>query len=235
MRDQADDSPKARILAAALDLLTTGGQDAVSTRAVSAAAGVQPPTIYRFFADKEGLLDAVAAKGFHDYLATKTAVPPSADPVEDLRRGWDRHVELGLANPALYLLMYARPRPEAATPPAAASAEVLAAHIKRIAEAGRLRVPEPLAAALLHAAGSGTTLSLIATPEHQRDPALSPTAREAVIAAISTDRPATHEPGPIAAALALRAGLPHVDALSANEKSLMADWLDRITVDVNRL
>ena len=32
--------------------------DAVSTRAVAAAAGVQPPTIYRQFGDKEGLLDA---------------------------------------------------------------------------------------------------------------------------------------------------------------------------------
>src|SRR2546423_1447845 len=219
------DSPRARIIAAALDLLAKGGQEAVSTRAVSAAAGVQPPTIYRFFGDKDGLLDAVAAQGFADYLATKSVVEPSDDPVADLRRGWDMHVELGLANPALYKLMYAGAKTSAAS---AAAMDVLAGHIARIAEAGRLRVPEPLAVALVHAAGSGTTLTLIATQEDKRDPALSVPAREAVIAAISTDKPVGREPGPVAAAVALHAALPHIDVLTVSEKALMSDWLDRI-------
>jgi hypothetical protein len=104
------------------------------------------------------------------------------------------------------------------------AADVLAAHIHRIAEAGRLRVPEGRAAALVHAAGCGTTLSLIAKPADQ----LSATAREAVIAAITTEEPVGHEPGPRAAAIALRATLPDVDALSAGEKNLLGEWLDRI-------
>jgi len=49
-----------RIVRAAAELLTKGGLDAVSTRAVSAAAGVQPPAIYRRFGDMQGLLDAAA-------------------------------------------------------------------------------------------------------------------------------------------------------------------------------
>jgi AcrR family transcriptional regulator len=219
--------PRERIIAAALDLLAEGGEDAVSTRAVSAAAGVQPPTIYRFFGDKQGLLDAVAAHGLRTYLETKSSVPPSGDPVADLRRGWDLHVELGLASPALYALMYGRPR-AAASPAARAAADILAGHIRRIAEAGRLRVPEALAADLVHAVGSGTTLALIATPEDQRDPALSTAAREAVIASITTDQPIGREPGPVTAAVALRAALPHVDALTAGEKALLTEWLDRI-------
>ena len=60
-----------RIVEAAAQLLATGGREAVSTRAVSAAAGVQAPTIYRLFGDKQGLLDAVASRGFADYLRTK--------------------------------------------------------------------------------------------------------------------------------------------------------------------
>jgi AcrR family transcriptional regulator len=217
-----------------LELLAEGGQEAVSTRAVSAAAGVQSPTIYRFFGDKDSLLDAVAAQGLREYLATKAELPPSDDPVADLRRGWDTHVELGLANPALYLLMYGRRRTEAVTSPAGlAAADVLAGHIGRIAEAGRLRVPMRLAAALVHAAGSGVTLTLIKTPEGERDPALSVTAREAVIAAISTDRPVGREPGPLAAAVTLRAALPRIDTLTVNEKALMADWLDRVTTSVS--
>ncbi|WP_033294395.1 TetR/AcrR family transcriptional regulator [Amycolatopsis jejuensis] len=219
---------RTRIITAALELLAKG--EAVSTRAVSTAAGVQPPTIYRLFGDKDGLLDAIAVQGFSDYLAVKTALPPVTDPLDDLRQGWDLNVEFGLANPALYLLMNTRPRPDGPPSPAlAASLEMLSARVRRVAEAGRLRVPEPLAAGLIHAAGSGTTLSLIATPVSERDPALSPTAREAVIAAISTDRPVSRTPGPAAVATALQAALPQVEGLTGAEKSLLGEWLTRIS------
>jgi len=204
-RFAAADSTRDRIVAAAADLLA-GGREAVSTRAVSAAAGVQAPAIYRLFGDKQGLLDAVATHGLTTYLESKTHLEPSEDPVEDLRTGWDLHIGFGLANPALYALMYGDPRPGASPAPAAlAAAEVLAGHIRRIAEAGRLRVSEERAAQLVHAAGCGTTLTLIARPENGRDPALSEMAREAVIAAITTDAPAPAPPGPVSAAVALRA------------------------------
>jgi len=205
-----------------------GGREAVSTRAVSAAAGVQAPTIYRLFGDKQGLLEAVAAHGFTAYLNDKTDMEPSDDPVEDLRTGWDLHVGFGLANPALYSLMYGDPRPGASAPAAVAAAEVLAGHIRRIAEAGRLRVSEERAAHLVHAAGCGTTLTLIALPENRRDPALSDTAREAVIAAITTDAPGAATPGPVSAAIALRAVLPQTAALTLHERALLQEWLDRI-------
>ncbi|WP_055490873.1 TetR/AcrR family transcriptional regulator [Streptomyces sp. TP-A0356] len=221
------DGHRERIVAAAARLLAEEGPDAVSTRAVSAAAGVQPPAIYRLFGDKQGLLDAVVADGFTSYLAGKTAQGPGDDPVEDLRTGWDLHIGLGLANPGLYTLMYGRYRPGAPSPAALAAFDVLAQHIRRIAEAGRLRMPEDRAAALVHAAGCGTTLTLIATPEDRRDPELSSTAREAVIAAITTDAPAA-TPGPVAAAVTLRAVLPQTDALTAPERGLMREWLDRI-------
>src|SRR4030088_26518 len=110
-RTAAADNTRARIVAAAAGLLTRGGREAVSTRAVSAAAGVQAPTIYRLFGDKQGLLEAVAIHGFTTYLNDKTDLKPTDDPVEDLRTGWDLHVGFGLANPALYSLIYGEPRP----------------------------------------------------------------------------------------------------------------------------
>jgi AcrR family transcriptional regulator len=230
-RFAAADSTRDRIVAAAADLLAGGGREAVSTRAVSAAAGVQAPAIYRLFGDKQGLLDAVATHGLTTYLESKTHLEPSEDPVEDLRTGWDLHIGFGLANPALYALMYGDPRPGASPAPAAlAAAEVLAGHIRRIAEAGRLRVSEERAAQLVHAAGCGTTLTLIARPENRRDPALSEMAREAVIAAITTDAPAPAPPGPVSAAVALRAVLPRTSALTTRERALLQEWLDRITV-----
>ena len=83
----ATESTRDRIIRSAATLLADGGRDAVTTRSVSAAADVQSPAIYRHFGDMSGLLDAVAEHGFARYLAEKGALPPSGDPVEDLRRG----------------------------------------------------------------------------------------------------------------------------------------------------
>ena len=205
----------------------------MSTRAVTAAAHIQAPAIYRLIGDMQGLLDAVAVEGFRAHLNSKLDRPPSIDPVEELRAGWDRHVAFGLANPALYRLMYGEPR-AGDTPPAAADAKrVLGSLIHRIAEVARLRIGEEHATGLVQAAGRGTTLTLIDLPAEDRDLELSDIAREAVLAAIISDAPTAHEPGPISAAVALRAVLPQTSALTDHERGLMDEWLDRIT-DVDR-
>ncbi|WP_225826636.1 TetR/AcrR family transcriptional regulator [Streptomyces naphthomycinicus] len=227
-RSAAPESNRERIIAAAIRLLAEGGREAVSTRAVSAAAGVQAPVIYRLFGDKQGLLDAVAAHGFATHLGTKAGLEPTGDPVEDLRTGWDLNTEFGLANPALYTLMYAEPRPGTMPPAASAALEILGDHVRRIAEAGRLRIDEARATQLIHAVGGGTTLALIATPEDRRDLTVSRLAREAVITAITTDAPAPTPPGPAGAALALRALLPGTGVLTPGEHGLLTELLDRI-------
>lgn len=220
--------PRERIVAAAASLLESDGEEALSTRAVSAAAGVQAPTIYRLFGDKQGLLDAVVTRGFEDYLAEKTVRAPGDDPVADLRAGWDLHVGLALERPALYRLMYARPQATGHSPAARAAFVELAALVRRIAAAGRLRVPEGRAVGMVHAAGSGVALSLIAVPPDQRDAGLSHAARDAVIAAITSDAVPTAGVGPVGAAVALRASLDDLDALTPAERSLLGEWLDRV-------
>ena len=218
-----------RIVAAATRLLTEGGREAVSTRAVAAAAGLQAPVIYRLFGDKQRLLDAVAAHAFETYLSSKAGALQTGDPVEDLRAGWDLHVSFGLANPATYSLIYGDPRP-GAVPPAAAEVanRILADSIHAVAAAGRLRVSEAHAAQLVHATGAGVTLTLIAMPEEHRDLTVSVLAREAVIAAITTAASAQTDPGAPGAAIALQALLGETTALTTSEMGLLRDWLDRI-------
>jgi AcrR family transcriptional regulator len=189
---------------------------------VSAKAGVQAPTIYRLFGDKSGLLDAVAEHGFAAYLQEKGAPEPARDPVEDLRAGWDLHVGFGLANPALYTLMFGDPR--APSPAARAALAVLHDRIRRIAVAGRLQVGEERAANLVQAVGQGTVLRLLARP----DPGLSDAAFDTVVRAITTDAPAVQSPGPAAAATALRATLDDAGALTPGERRLLGEWLDRL-------
>jgi AcrR family transcriptional regulator len=217
-----------RILAAAAKLLAEEGRDAVSTRAVSAAAGVQAPTIYRIFGDKQGLLDAVASEGFKRYIDSQMSRELSPDPVEDLRAGWKMHVGFGLANPELFSLIYGEPRRGPSPPAAVAATEAIATTVRRIAQAGRLRIDEHHAAQMIFAAGSGTTLTLIGLPEDQRDLTLSDMIREALISAITSDAPVVEQPGPIGAAVALRAVLPEAPALSTGERALLSEWLERI-------
>lgn len=200
----------------------------MSTRAVSTAAGVQAPTIYRLFIDKQGLLDAVAAYGFAAHLSAKAALEPTDDPVEDLRTGWNTNLEFGLANPALYTLMHADPRPGGPSPAARTAFEVLGTHVHRVAEAGRLSIDEQRATQLIHAVGGGTTLALIATPPDHRDITVSHLAREAIITAITTEAPIATTPGPAGAAVALRALLPQTTALTPGERGLLTELLDRI-------
>ena len=224
----ARDETRSRIVAAAADLVTQGGREALTTRAVAAAAGVQAPTIYRLFGDKNGLLDAVAEHGFAQYLKEKKSRRWGRDPLEDLRLGWDLHVSFGLENSAVYSIMYGDPRPGVKSSAAVAAERVLKEHIHRIAVVGLLRVSEEIAAELVHAAGCGTVFSLLAIPEEQRDFAVSEAACEAVIDAITTASKAVSKPGPAAAAIALRAVLPEAKALTRGERHLLEELLDRL-------
>jgi AcrR family transcriptional regulator len=174
-----------RVLRAAADLFAEGGRDAVSTRAVSAAAGVQAPTLYRLFGDMEGLLQAVAAHGFAEYLSDKHALAETDDPIDDLRRGWDLHVGFGLSRPEFYVLMYGDIRAGATSPAARESQSVLHRMVSRIAVVGRLRMSVERAAQLVHGASMGLVLSLIATPHAERDLDVLTVARENVLRAIS--------------------------------------------------
>lgn len=224
-------TPRDRIVEAVAALLAEGGREAVSTRAVSSAAGVQAPTIYRQFGDMGGLLDAVASHGFASYLQQKTASAPVDDPVDALRRGWDLHVAFGLANPAVYALMYADARPATESSAARAAAAMLRALVERVAAAGRLRVTVERAAQMINAAGVGVTLALIRTPPERREPSLSESMREAVLAAMITADGETGGAGEdrvLARAVALKAVLPEVDGLTSAEQQLLAEWLDRV-------
>lgn len=220
---------RTRILAAATDLVAHGGRDALTTRAVAAAAGVQAPTIYRLFGDKDGLLDAVAEHWFATYVKQKAVRELGPDPVQNLREGWDLHVRFGLANPAMYSLMYGDTHPGEPPRAAAAAKAILVEHIRSIAVAGQLRVSERRAVDLVHASGSGIVLALLAMPEERRDLGLSETAREGVIHAITTGAPARKKAGPAAAAVALRAVLPQAGAtLTSGERLLLEELLDRL-------
>jgi hypothetical protein len=157
------------------------------------------------------------------------------DPVEALRRGWDLHVEFGLANPGIYLLMVGDPRPGVIPGAAVEGIARLRGLMARVAEAGRLRVEVDRAVQIFHAAGVGVTLTLIGVAPEARDLALSATTREAILAALTGDEgeadapPATDQGRAARRAIALKAVLDEAAAdFTPAERALLTEWLDTI-------
>jgi AcrR family transcriptional regulator len=227
---------RSRIVESAAGLLTEHGPAAVTTRGVAERAGVQAPTIYRLFGDKDGLLDAVAEHVMAQQVSAKAVVVAAAesegvDPLVDLRAGWDGQIAFGLANPGVFRLLS---DPDRVVDSAAARTgrALLAARIHRVALAGRLRVGEQRAADLVQAAGIGAIQTLLASPPEARDTGLPDVLFEAVLRQILTDEepPADRGGGGDvrAAAVTLRAATAELEVLSGGERRLLAEWLDRI-------
>ena len=225
-----------RIVESAAGLLAEHGAAAVTTRGVAERAGVQAPTIYRLFGDKDGLLDAVAEHVMAQQVSAKAAVVAAAesegvDPLVDLRAGWDAQIAFGLANPGVFRLLS---DPDRVVDSAAARTgrAVLAARIHRVALAGRLRVGEQRAVDLVQAAGIGAIQTLLASPPEVRDTGLPEVLYEAVLRQILTDEAPPGDRGTgsdlRAAAVALRAATAELEVLSSGEQRLLAEWLDRI-------
>jgi AcrR family transcriptional regulator len=223
-----------KVLWAAADLLQKGGIDAVSTRAVAAAAGVQPPAIYRQFGDKDGLLDAVTTFVLQNYLHQKRRLlTASDDPVNHLRRLWDLHVQFGLAQPDCYVLTYGQARPGRTVPAADESYSLLREATSRAGEHGLLKTTAERGASFMHACGVGFVLTQLTIPEQERDPKLNEFAREHALAAILNEpkrkAPQSHDlPGrAVALGEAIRDDRGDVP-LTVAERRLLREWLDRL-------
>ena len=230
--DDAKSRARRQILEVAAGILEREGARAVSTRSVAAAAGIRAASLYQLFGDMDGLLAALAIHAFDIYLAEKHNLAPTDDPVDDMRRGWDMHVDFGLRHPAFYLLMFGTDRPGRRPPAADEAHDLLLKFLDRAAAAGRLRVPPALAASLTLAAVTGVTLSLIGATAEDRDPEISARMRDTLIASLTTDPPPAADPGLASRALALDAALTAADGaalpLRPTETALLRDWLHRL-------
>ncbi|MCI0142766.1 TetR/AcrR family transcriptional regulator [Arthrobacter bambusae] len=229
--------PKTRLLRAAAELLANSDGSPVSTRQITKLAGVTAPTLYHHFGDKEGLFDAVVSAGFEEYVAGERDFAPSGEPLEDVRRMWDNHVQFGLTQPHLYLVMFGNIRPESRPAIVADAESLLEEMLSKAAIAGQINVPPREAARSILAANVGVTLMLIAEPLEDRNLELSTMTRDSMIFAVSTEiarGAAADDSGKssvVVAAIALNAALQasHSDQLSSSELKLFLEWLHRIS------
>lgn len=146
------------ILDAAEALLEAQGPAGLTTRAVCEAVGIKSPTLYHYFGDKSGLERALIRRGLDQFMQRKRAPQASADPLEQLRFGWDVALEFALKRPALYALI----AQHALTQPTliADAHSVMQARVQRLVDLGRFQGPAEDAARAVWAASQGV-LSLV--------------------------------------------------------------------------
>ena len=227
---------KTRILEAASELLAHSADADISTRAACEAAGVTAPTLYHHFGDKEGLLAAIVDFGWAAFLESKreTAAVVHAHIGDDIRAGWDNHIEFARENPNFYKLMWS----PAVSADSAAFREAFQMLYDRLAlgaSRGQLRVSVETAARMVMSATTGAALSLISQADLYGDQAFLNQLREAVIAAVTvpadepTDRRRERGAGAptiATAAATLKSKLAAENtALTSPERAMMEQWL----------
>lgn len=219
------------IVEATAELLAKSSNGDVSTRAICDVAGVQQPVIYRLFGDKEGLLAATVDYVWDEYLGMKREAEQSADPLADLRSGWDSHTAFALAHPNAYRLLFGSGAVEKAES-ADEAMRLLRAVLDRLAAQGRLRIAPEVAAQIVMAANTGVSLALILRPTQYPDLALSTATRDIIHGALvsgSATSADARESGRIAA-ITLRGALTgdpgHL--FTAREAGLLDEWLERV-------
>jgi AcrR family transcriptional regulator len=99
-----------RIANTARRLLDRGGVEAVTMRRVARAVGITAMAVYRHYPDRNGLLNAVADKGFEDLAAHLATISFSGSFEERLSMMAEIYLDHALKSPRLFELMFLKPR-----------------------------------------------------------------------------------------------------------------------------
>lgn len=141
------------IVRAARRLVARRGADALSMDAVGRAVGVRAPSLYKWFANREALLDAVARVALGELSAALMAGAAAApdDPAGALAALADAYRAFGHDAPHLYALLFTHRPPDDATLPArAAAAEPLLACLRPLVAPDALLPAARLVTAYVH-------------------------------------------------------------------------------------
>jgi AcrR family transcriptional regulator len=98
-----------RGVATALAVLAEEGVAGLTARNVARRADASVPAVYEVFGDKAGLIREVFFQGFRMLGDALSALPPTDDPLEGLRRLAQGYREFVVANPVLAQVMFSRP------------------------------------------------------------------------------------------------------------------------------
>lgn len=116
---------RTRILDTARGLLVTGGPRAVTVQAIAGLLGLTPPALYKHFASRDAIIEALQSEARAQFGAALAAAVRAHDtPIARLRACGEAYVDFGLDQPQRYRLLFmagdddfarVKPRPAAAS------------------------------------------------------------------------------------------------------------------------
>ena len=148
-------SPRERILRAARRIYEKDGLAGLSMRRVSARVGLTPMALYRHYADKDALLDALVAEGFAQFEVVVQHAADEPTPLARVRAVCEGYVEFALSYPRMFELMFLIPRPGVPSAPASLQSSPSASFTRIIAsvheamQAGTIVADDPAQVMLL--------------------------------------------------------------------------------------
>jgi len=139
-RSRQREEARRRILGATGALLVEEGYEAFSMRRLAERCGYTAPTIYHYFGDKRGLIDALIEERFALMVERIRRVPSAGDALATLRAQLGAFVRFGLENPTHYRLLTAPREGDDALPPQSAeeARSLIEVTLAQLAREGRL-------------------------------------------------------------------------------------------------
>lgn len=150
--DRARDDVGRALLAAAHRVLADEGPFGLTVRRVAQAAGVSTMNVYSRFGGKDGLVEQLYVDGFARLGERIKEMPPTDDPLGDLRRCRQEYRRFALQNPTYYAVMFDSVVPGWQPSPAAEAVALaalgnLAAQVQRAIDAGQLQATDAVSVA----------------------------------------------------------------------------------------
>jgi AcrR family transcriptional regulator len=139
-RSRHREEARRAILDATEAILVEDGVEQFSIRKLATRCGYTAPTIYHYFRDKDGLIDALLEERFSRLLQRVRRVRPHADPVETMRELARAYLRFGMSNQTFYRLMMrgARDGQERTVHAADEIRAIMIAPIQKLADEDRL-------------------------------------------------------------------------------------------------
>jgi AcrR family transcriptional regulator len=174
---------RAALLAAAEAELAERGVEGFSLRSVAKRAGVSHAAPAHHFSDAKGLLTALAAEGFRQFLAAQASREAMAlpDPASQLVAAGLGYVDFAIARPTLFRLLWQSGRPDFSDPELEKAARAAFQHLvdQVTAAGGQSTADEAAAWAMAHGLAD-----LLASGRLSTLASLPPDARDSMVASI---------------------------------------------------
>jgi AcrR family transcriptional regulator len=174
---------RAALLAAAEAELAERGMEGFSLRSVAKRAGVSHAAPAHHFGDAQGLLTALAAEGFRQFLAAQAAreTVAEADAASQLVAAGLGYVDFAMARPTLFRLLWQSERPDFEDADLGQAARAAYTHLvdQVTGAGGRTTADEAAVWAIAHGMAD-----LLAAGRLKSVGSLPPTARDAMVATI---------------------------------------------------